>query len=155
MKVELSDVMEAIEFEGEALTHYYNKKTGVIIYLEDESTANYKAEDINNLDSFEEWERELITALHDLKVNSDNYIQLPSLDDINEYNMLKEFSKVIKDEKLISLINETNGGEDQMRKIIEHIRKIGKIEEWYDFREDAEYNLAKEWCNKNNISYIE
>ncbi|MGL5381599.1 hypothetical protein [Clostridium sp.] len=155
MKVELSDVMEAIEFEGEVLTHYYNKKTGVIIYLEDESSANYKAEDINNIESFEEWERELITALHDLKANPEDYIQLPCVDEINEYNMLKEFSKDISDDSLTSLIGDSNGGEDEIREIIEQIRKIGKIEEWYDFREEAEYNLAKEWCNKNNISYIE
>ena len=32
MKVNLSDLIECIEFEGELLSHYYNKKTGVIIY---------------------------------------------------------------------------------------------------------------------------
>ena len=57
MKVNLNDVIEAIEFEGELLNHYYNKETGVIIYVEDESTSKYKAEDIKNIENFEEWER--------------------------------------------------------------------------------------------------
>ena len=30
MKVNLNDVVECIEFEGELLTHYYNKKTDII-----------------------------------------------------------------------------------------------------------------------------
>ena len=29
MKVDIRDVIEAIEFEGELLTHYYNKKTAL------------------------------------------------------------------------------------------------------------------------------
>lgn len=67
MKVNLNDVVECIEFEGELLTHYYNKKTGIIIYIEDSSTATYKAEDINNIENFEEWERELINSLYHFK----------------------------------------------------------------------------------------
>ena len=46
MKADLNDVIECIEFEGELLTHYYNKNTGVIMYIEDSSTATYKADDI-------------------------------------------------------------------------------------------------------------
>ena len=30
MKADLNDVIECIEFEGELLTHYYNKKTDII-----------------------------------------------------------------------------------------------------------------------------
>ena len=33
MKADLNDVIECIEFEGELLTHYYNKNTGVIMYI--------------------------------------------------------------------------------------------------------------------------
>ena len=39
MKVNLSDVIEAIEFENDMLNHYYNKKTGVIIYKETPGTG--------------------------------------------------------------------------------------------------------------------
>ena len=31
MQVNLSDLIEAIEFENDMLSHYYNKDTGVII----------------------------------------------------------------------------------------------------------------------------
>ncbi|MBE6050457.1 MAG: hypothetical protein E7214_07330 [Clostridium sp.] len=69
MQVYLEDVIEAIEFENELLNHYYNKDTGVIIYKEDSTTSKYSAEDIENINNFEEWERELILALHDLEEN--------------------------------------------------------------------------------------
>ena len=43
MKVNLNAVVECIEFEGELLTHYYNKKTDII---------NFEYKIINNTNHF-------------------------------------------------------------------------------------------------------
>ncbi|MGL4570571.1 MAG: hypothetical protein ACRCVJ_05870 [Clostridium sp.] len=147
MKVNLSDVIEAIEFEGELLSHYYNKETGIIIYVEDESTSKYKAEDFKNINNFEEWERELITGLNHLKEHPEEYIQLPNNDDINEDAMMMEFVKSLGDEFV------SNIPEDKT--IRKYIESIGKLGEWYDYRENAEYELAKAWCNEHNIQFAE
>ena len=112
LKVDLRDVIEAIEFEGELLQHYYNKNTGVIMYIEDSSSATYKADDIHNLDNFEEWEKELILSLHDFRENPSDYIQLPSYDDINKYSMMIEFCNNIED-----IINEYGGSISEEEKV--------------------------------------
>ena len=39
MRVDLNDVIEAIEYENESLDYYYNKKTGVVIYKEADGTT--------------------------------------------------------------------------------------------------------------------
>lgn len=150
MKIDLNDVIECIEFEGEFLTHYYNKKTGVIIYVEDASTATYKAEDISNLENFEEWEKELIITLHDFKKNQEQYIQLPTKDQINEYGMILEFCKSIKDEEVR---NKILSKKEFFRELREAIEENGFISEWYDYREDAERKIAIKWCEDNNIDY--
>ena len=150
LKVDLNDVIECIEFEGELLQHYYNKNTGVIIYIEDSSTATYKADDIHNLNSFEEWEKELILSLHDFRENPRDYIQLPPHDDINEYGMMIEFCNNIQD---IELKNKILNNKDSFRELRQSIENEGLINEWYDYREEAERNLAIKWCNDNNIDY--
>ena len=143
MQVNLNDVIEAIEFEGDLLSHYYNKKTGLIIYVEDEETTAYKAEDIETIDSFEEWEQELIRALHDLKENPQDYIQLPDKNETDEYKLMVKFCKTIDGFEIKNTI----------RELKDEIENKGYINAWYDYREKAEYNLAKEWCEKNNIKY--
>lgn len=150
MKVNLNDVVECIEFEGELLTHYYNKKTGIIIYIEDSSTATYKAEDINNIENFEEWERELINSLYDFKKNPDDYIQLPTHDDIDEHGMMIEFSNKIEDSEVRNIIL---ANENSVRELRNAIEKAGLTNQWYDYRESAERDLAIKWCNDNNIEY--
>lgn len=150
LKVDLNDVIECIEFEGELLQHYYNKNTGIIMYIEDSSTATYKADDIHNLNNFEDWEKELILSLHDFKENPRDYIQLPSYDDINEHGMMIEFCNKIED---IELRNKILNNKDSFRELRQSIENEGFINEWYDYREAAEINLAIKWCNDNNIEY--
>ena len=150
MKIDLNDIIECMEFEGELLTHYYNQNTGVIMYIEDESTASYKAEDINNIESFEEWERELIMALNDFKINRDNYIQLPTHEEINEHGMMIEFCNLIEDEEERNKILDKK---DNFRALREAIENIGLGNRWYDFREDTERNIAIKWCEENRIEY--
>lgn len=150
LKVDLNDVIECIEFEGELLQHYYNKKTGIIIYIEDSSTATYKADDIHNLDSFEEWEKELILSINDFRENPSDYIQLPSHEDINEYGIMIEFCNNIEESELK---NKILNNKDSFRELRQSIENEGLINDWYDYREGAERNLAIKWCNDNNIEY--
>ncbi|MGG7186692.1 hypothetical protein ACQPUS_12575, partial [Clostridium butyricum] len=97
MQVNLSDLIEAIEFENDMLSHYYNKDTGVIIYKEDMETASYFAEDIDRVDSMEEWEKELIEGLYDLKKNPENYIKLPDKEELNELKIMINFCSSFSD----------------------------------------------------------
>lgn len=151
MKINLKDVIEAIEFEGELLTHYLNKNTGIIVYLEDEETSNYKAEDINNIDSYEEWERELIQGLYHLKEHPEEYIQLPTLDEIDEESTMIDFIQSIEE----NTKDKSELKELSIRKLREEIENLDKLAEWYDYREKSEYEIAKEWCIENNIDFQE
>ena len=156
MKVYLKDVIESMEFENELLNHFYNKKTGVIIYKEDFSTSTYSAEDINKIDEFEEWERELIYNLQDLEENPDNYIQLPQKDELYELKMMMDFCNSFSDISLENNLDINSADEKtKLHKIKQIIQDKELINEWYDYREDTERELAIKWCDDNNIEYIE
>ena len=155
MKVNLSDVIEGIEFENDMLNHYYNKKTGVIIYKEDSETSSYSAHDIHKIDQMEEWEKELVSGLYDLNENPQDYIKLPGRDETDEIKMMVEFCNSFSDIKLENTIDSDNDYNKMLHDIKNIIRDKGLINEWYDYREASEKEIAIEWCNKNNIEYIE
>lgn len=150
MKVNLNDLIECIEHEGELLTHYYNKKTGVIIYVEDKSTAAYKAADMDRIEEFEDWEKELITMLYDFNTNPKDYIKLPSKEELDEYNMMVQFINTIDNDIEKAKVAT---GKGNLRKLKEAIEDAGLLSEWYDYREDTEKNIALKWCNDNGIEY--
>lgn len=153
MKVDLNDVIECIEYEGELLTHYYNKKTGIIIYVEDDSTSSYKAEDVKELHKFEEWERELINTLNDFKVNPQDYIQLPSKEQMDEFSMMIDFCNTLENSEVKENLLKSSKNKDSFRKLREAIESNGLLNQWYDYREDAEKHIAMKWCKDNNIEF--
>lgn len=155
MKVNLSDVIECIEFENESLNHYYNKKTGIIVYRESSQSCTYKAEDYNNINDFEEWERELIESLYDLKCNPQDYIQLPCLDEVNEFKILVQFCNSFSDLSIDNIIKENIDEVKKIQKIKRLIEDKNMLNDWYDYREQSEKEIAENWCRINNIEYVE
>lgn len=143
MRVDINDVIEAIEYENEFLDHYYNKKTGVIIYKEDDGTT---VPDLDNTEGLEEWQVELFKELKDLEDHPENYIKLPGHDELHEGRMMKKFL----DKR--SLKNDIN--EENIEKLKKMIEDKCLLSEWYDFREDLEREIAVKWCEDNNIEYI-
>lgn len=150
MKVNLNDVIEAIEFEGDLVRHYYNKNSGIIIGIEDSNTSTYKASLVKDLDKFEEWEKELICNLYDFEENPEDYISLPNKDEINEYGMLIDFCNSLKD---LDLKNKLLSDNESFLKLKQSVEGNGLLSEWYDYREKAEKELAINWCKNNNIGY--
>lgn len=153
MKVNLQDVIEAIEFENDKLNHYYNKKTGVIIYKEDAETAMYNAGDMDRIDTLENWEQELVRELYDLQENPQDYIRLPERDESDELQMMMDFCRAFSDISLKDSINNETDLSRKLHKVKNVIRDKGIINDWYDYREAAEREIAEQWCINNNIEY--
>ena len=67
---------------------------------------------------------------------------------------MTSFSESLEDKelsrKLIQYINENN----VLHEFRSFIEKNGLINEWYDFQEVYERNLAIKWCEDNNIKYL-
>ncbi len=142
MGVDLNDVIEAIEYENEFLDYYYNKKTGVIIYKEDDGTT---VPDLDNTGGLEEWQIELFKELKDLEDHPENYIKLPGHNELHEGRMMKKFLDKC------SLKNDIN--EEEIEKLKKMIENKCLLSEWYDFREDLEREIAVNWCEDNDIEY--
>ena len=64
--------------------------------------------------------------------------------------MMIEFCNNIEN---IELRDKILNSKDSFRELRQSIENEGLINEWYDYREDAERNLAIKWCNDNNIEY--
>lgn len=127
MKVNLNDVIEAIEFTNDTTTYYYYKKTGVIIYTDD----------YGSVDDPE--------MMEDLEDNPEDYIKLPDSYEINEGKMMVNFLCDYYD------VDEVFG--KRIRVLKRMIEDKGVLDEWYKYKEEAEKEIAVRWCGDNGIEY--
>lgn len=152
MKVSLQDLIECMEHEGEYLEHYYNKTTEIIIYIEDERTSSYSAKDINEIDKFEDWEAELIIILNDFQNNKDNYIKLPSIIEMDQYNLMVDFCNTLENNSIKEKLSEIDFKDLPMLRTL--LEENNLVNDWYNYRESTEKAIAIQWCRDNNINYF-
>src|SRR6266550_6484626 len=97
MKVKLKDVVETMDGLVEEIIAHLNKRTGELMTL---STEEFEAvEEEEDLSDYPEGQQELILKAKEI-MDSPDWIELPTKDDIDDYAIMEEFCYSIADPKL-------------------------------------------------------
>ncbi len=133
MKVNLNEVIEALDFTNDEIEYYYNPKNGEITML---NSVILKDSNEEQLD----------------EVFAKN-IMLPTKYDINEYKMMEDFIKTVKDLKIQNQLYISINGHGAFRRFKDTCIYYSIINDWYKFRDKKYQKIAINWCKENNIEF--
>lgn len=133
MKVELTEVIDALEFTNDEIEYYYNPDNGEIF--------------MSNIEEFETLNEEELDELFEKS------IKLPTRYDINEYEMMEDFAETIKDDRLQNQLYISLNGSGAFRRFKDTCINFDIIDDWYKFRDRKYKELAINWCKDNNIEF--
>jgi hypothetical protein len=106
MKIQLSSIVEGIEFQGLESYSYLNLKTGEVILIADEEIR--AVENGDDISEQAEWYKEAIASTKVFLENQDQYLELPTKYDLNEYRIIENFVYTIpieeQREEMLNLI---------------------------------------------------
>ena len=139
MKSKLSLIVEAMDRANPDEEYFLNMENGKVFVLDDGGC--FYIDDNQKVDD-------------DILYTGD-IIALPGRYEINEYKMINEFINTVKDEKIQNQLLIVIHGNGAFRRFKDTCINFGIINDWYKFRDNAYYELAKEWCLWNNIEYID
>lgn len=74
---------------------------------------------------------------------------------INEYRMMENFIETVTDEMMQSRLYRTIQGRGAFRRFKDMVWGTGWEQKWYDFRDNAYVDIAREWCEENLPQYGE
>ena len=148
--VKLSDIVDAMDMTSDTTFNYLNKKTGEIIPVSQEEMD--AAENEEDIEDFPDWQQDSIKTAQEI-LATDDYISLPSQFDIHEYNMMERFCLSVKDEKISDILYSAIKGRGAFRRFKDRILEYGVEQDWYQYRDNAYREMAKEWCENNNIEF--
>ena len=90
MNVNLSKILEAMEFTNSENAAYVNVNNGEIVLLSDSDIS--AAEDDSDIEDHPEWQRENIVIAREIIIEENqDYICLPDDFEIDEYHMMQHF----------------------------------------------------------------
>ncbi len=150
--VKLEDIIDGIEMQTDESSSYLNIKTGEVVIISDEESS--AAEEDKPIDSFPEWQHELINKAKEI-LQSNDYISLPSKFQVHEYRIMEKFCLSITDDQIRDILYYSIKGSGAFQRFKDNIYKYNLEEEWYKFRDEAIKRIAIEWCEDNGINYTE
>lgn len=133
MKVNLSEVIDALYFTNNEIEYYYNPDNGEIF--------------MSNIGDFEDLSEDELDELFEKS------IMLPTRYDINEYEMMIDFTETVEDDRLQNQLYISLNGSGAFRKFKDTCINFDIINEWYKFRDDKYKEIAINWCKENNIKF--
>ena len=132
-KINLKIIADALDESFEGWSQFLNKETGEVESLP-EDRAYYEGDD---------YEADL-ERLDDSSI----YALLPDQYQINEYEIMKDFARKSGVTELFTALTQKH----PYRKFKDKINTLDIDDLYYAFRENAYFDIAKDWCARHGIS---
>ena len=155
-KVKLSEIVDGMEFVTDEMSSYLNKETGKVITLMDEEFNAAEDGHYSKIDLYGLEKEGIDIATEILNDESgEKYLPLPSKFDIHEWSIMRDFCVACEDEKISQSLMNAIHGKGAFRYFKDSVHRFGIADQWYKYRDNAIRKIAIEWCEGNDIGYID
>jgi Uncharacterised protein family (UPF0158) len=152
IQVKLKDIIQEIEIQFEESRSFLNIKTGEIMLVTSEDLR--AAEDEKPFEHLPEWEQENRMTAIDVVENFENYIELPTKYEVNEYEIMEDFCLTVSDQRKQESLLRAIKGKGAFGRFKDKIIDFEIENQWYSYRDECFKQIAIEWCQENKINFI-
>ncbi|MGE5629745.1 MAG: UPF0158 family protein [Caulobacteraceae bacterium] len=156
MPVKINDLVGEMQLQSDEYKQFLNKETYEIIgsSTEELSIAEDSEED-DDFFRYPDWQRKSLREARDIVVNWKKYIELPDKWEINEYSIMEGFCGSVGDDRISHALYSSIRGKGAFRRFKYVLERYGIEQKWYSYYEDALSGIAIDWCQDNDIDYME
>lgn len=150
ISVKLESIVEFMEAQSDFTTSYLNRESGLLYTISDEDFEH--AEENEDWEDLAEWETENIEIAKEI-LETDMYIPLPDLYAMDEYAIMERFVRTVKDEATREDLVAGMQGQGAFRRFKETVYANHLEKKWFLFRDDAIREIARDWCQENDVMF--
>ncbi len=144
--VSVRDIVNEMAEAGDDRTAFLNRTTGELVALSDEERR--RIEDGFPAEMLPDHERALAEA-----ARSGNLLELPSRFEHQEYSIVERFCRSIREPAPRKQLLDAIGGRHAFHDFNERVVRLGLVERWLHFRDEAFEGIAVRWLEKHGITY--
>ena len=144
-KVRLSTIVEGMEMQSDEMTSYLHRPTGRVLTVSDEAFSAAEEDDEESVDPEE------LADAREVLSGGDDYLALPDRFEIDEYRMMERFAAGIEDDRARDVCLIALRGSGAFRRFKDAVHELDLADAWYAFREQAYDEVARAWCEANDI----
>ncbi|KAB8125834.1 hypothetical protein F9U64_21510 [Gracilibacillus oryzae] len=150
-KVKIDEILVAMDMQSYDNINLLHINTGNVVHVLREFLT--MAEDGESIDDLYDWQQEQMELAYDIIENDDNYLDLPTEFEIHEYSMMEDFCFTIENPAFQNKLLHTIRGKGAFRRFKDKINELDIEQDWYAYRDECYKQIAREFCEKNNLEY--
>ena len=89
------------------------------------------------------------------KFEDDVWVAAPSQRDLGEYDIMVDFAETVSEPHKNELLCVALEGRGAFRRFKDTLHRVDLTDEWYAFKHKAYVETAREWCEENEIEYVD
>ena len=140
MRINLKQVIDAVEQANEVYTTFYDTQTGETVYLPDEIITDERDEALEEL-------------IEDAPIG--RFRRFPTKYEIHEYSIMANFIESLPPGAARQELALAIRGKGAFRRFKNGIYYHRLDQQWYDYQAEAYREIAIRWCQDEGIEYTE
>ena len=155
LPVYIFDVVDEIICQNEMITGFINRKTGELAILtEDDYHALRHLDNDGAIDDLPPWQQEIIPKLRKIS-ESEDFIQLPSTYEVDEYRIMQRFIWSLEDDETRQELENLIQGSGAFRRFRDAMDRYDVRNNWWTFKKNAIKRIAVDFLDTEGITWTE
>lgn len=145
----LRDIVDAIESQSNEGAAYLNPETGEIVQVSEDELA--LVEEGAADEDLPQWQREAMPKIREA-LESDRFLVLPDRFEVHEWAIMERFSQQQNPHARQTLLDAVRGS-GAFRHFRGAVERLGLLDAWYRYRNDAIEQTARDWLEEHKLAY--
>jgi hypothetical protein len=152
----LSELIDALEFDSEEYVNRVDLQNGCVVTVEQSLLNALEEGDDEALHDLADWQKEEVEiARRMLEDEGERFVPLPEKFDFHEYRHMERFIGTVEDAEITEQLWRAIKGKGAFRYFKDTARRLGLLERWYQYRDDAMKEFVIEWAEAHNVPYVD
>ena len=154
-RVKLSDIINIVSFLSYNTSYYLDKEMGELFLVSKEQLRVAKED--AELEDYPEWEREQMKLAREILTDKkgERYILIPGKFVSHEYSTMENFCFSLDEDEISGTLLQAIKGAGALSRFNNGIHRYGVADDWYKYRYNTMKKIVIDWCEENNIKYVE
>ena len=152
--VKLSELIEALEFDSEERVTRVDLQNGCVVTVDQSLLSALEEGDDDVLNDLPDWQKEGVEIARAIVEDSgERFVDAPDKFDFHEYRQMERFIGTVKNAEAAEQLWRAIKGKGAFRYFKDTASRLGLLDQWYRYRDEAMKEFVVTWAGANNVRY--
>lgn len=151
--VPLSELLDALEFDSDERVTKVDLQIGAVVSVDRSVLIAAEEGDDESLGDLPDWQKEeAVIARAIVEDSGERFVDAPDKFDFHEYREMERFIGTVEDDANANELARAIKGKGAFRHFKDTASRLGLLDRWYQYREEAMKKFAITWAEMNKVA---